>query len=58
METHEVARLLPDDPDGREGVVDEVVKLVVPSLRRFIQKNKEKEFSKSAWISCFLLSVV
>lgn len=47
VETHQVARLLPDDQDGRENIVEEVVKLVVPSLRRFIQKNKEKEFSKS-----------
>lgn len=47
VETHQMARLLPDDPDGRENIVEEVIKLVVPSLRRFIQKNKEKEFSKS-----------
>ena len=46
-ERHQVARVLVDDPDGRATVADEAVKLVVPSLQRFIQRNLGKEFSKS-----------
>jgi len=46
-ERHRVARVLDDDADGREGVQEDVVKLVVPSLQRFTQKWKDKEFSKS-----------
>ncbi|KAI0634684.1 Cullin repeat-like-containing domain protein [Trametes polyzona] len=46
-ERHVVARVLQDDPDGRATVADEAVKLVVPSLQRFIQRNLGKEFSKS-----------
>ncbi len=46
-ERHAVARVLTDDPDGRATVADEAVKLVVPSLQRFIQRNLGKEFSKS-----------
>ena len=43
-----MAPVLQDDPDGKEVVADEAVKLVVPSLQRFIQRNLDKEFSKSA----------
>ncbi|KAL1941802.1 hypothetical protein VTO73DRAFT_6802 [Trametes versicolor] len=46
-ERHAVARVLTDDPDGRATVADEAVKLVVPSLQRFIQRNLGKEFSKN-----------
>ena len=46
-ERHKLARVLQDDRDGRETMCDEVVKLVVPSLQRFIQRNTGKEFSKS-----------
>ncbi|PIL26854.1 hypothetical protein GSI_11034 [Ganoderma sinense ZZ0214-1] len=46
-ERHQTARVLPDDPDGRATVADEAVKLVVPSLQRFIQRNLGKEFSKN-----------
>jgi exocyst complex protein 7 len=46
-ETHRMALVLQDDEDGREVICDEVVRLVVPSLQRFTQKHKEKEFSKS-----------
>ena len=46
-ERHQAARVLVDDPDGRATVADEAVKLVVPSLQRFIQRNLGKEFSKS-----------
>ena len=47
---------------GRKAVGDEVVKLVVPSLQRFTQKQKEKEFSKSKisllWLGCDVLTHV
>lgn len=46
-ERHQIARVLTDDPEGRATVSDEAVKLVVPSLQRFIQRNMGKEFSKS-----------
>ncbi|KAF8515644.1 Cullin repeat-like-containing domain protein [Gautieria morchelliformis] len=45
-ERHRVARVLADDPEGRSTLQDEVVRLVIPALLRFTQKNKEKEFSK------------
>jgi exocyst complex component 7 len=46
-ERHRMARVLEEDEEGKDTVVEEVVKLVVPSLQRFTQKNREKEFSKS-----------
>ncbi|OSD02576.1 hypothetical protein PYCCODRAFT_1435235 [Trametes coccinea BRFM310] len=46
-ERHSIARVLQDDPEGRATVADEAVKLVVPSLQRFIQRNLGKEFSKN-----------
>ncbi|KAI9460716.1 exocyst complex component exo70 subunit [Russula earlei] len=46
-ERHQLARVLDDDEEQRQMLEDEVVKLVVPSLRRFTQKMREKEFSKS-----------
>lgn len=47
VERHRGARVLPDDDAGRDALAEEAVKLVVPSLQRFIQRNKEREFSKS-----------
>ncbi|CAL1708427.1 unnamed protein product [Somion occarium] len=46
-ERHRLARVLQDDREGRETMCDEVVKLVVPSLQRFTQRNTGKEFSKN-----------
>ena len=46
-ERHQLARVLDDDEEQRRSLEDEVVKLVVPSLQRFTQKMREKEFSKS-----------
>ncbi|KAG1772900.1 Cullin repeat-like-containing domain protein [Suillus placidus] len=37
--------------EERSAVGEEVVKLVVPSLQRFMQKQKEKEFSKNIKLS-------
>lgn len=50
-ERHRLARMLDDDEDGRDTLAEEVVKLIVPSLQRFTQKNREKEFSKSSSLS-------
>lgn len=46
VERHRAVRVLPDDDRGREALAEEASRLVVPSLQRFIQKNKD--FSKSA----------
>lgn len=48
VERHRAARVLPDDDIGRDASAEEAVKLVIPSLQRSIQKNREKEFSRSA----------
>lgn len=48
-ERHRIAKVLDDDEEAREQMCEEVVKLVVPSLQRFTQKGKEKEFSKSTF---------
>ncbi|GJE99593.1 exocyst complex component EXO70 [Phanerochaete sordida] len=45
-ERHRLARVLQDDRDGRETIKEEAVKLVVPSLQRFTQRQG-KEFSKN-----------
>ncbi|KAJ7851811.1 Cullin repeat-like-containing domain protein [Mycena olivaceomarginata] len=47
LERHKGARLLEDDPEARQAIGEDVVKLVVPSLVRFTNKYKEKEFSKN-----------
>jgi exocyst complex protein 7 len=46
-ERHQMARVMEEDLEGKDTVVEEIVKLVVPSLQQFTQKNREKEFSKS-----------
>jgi exocyst complex protein 7 len=57
-ERHQVARVLEDDDDERGMLEDEVVKLVVPSLQRFTQRMREKEFSKSKLQAFFRLDTV
>ena len=52
-ERHQLARVLEDDEEQRRSLEEEAVKLVVPSLQRFEQKMREKEFSKS---KCWVLS--
>ncbi|KAF5380112.1 hypothetical protein D9615_006243 [Tricholomella constricta] len=47
MERHKLAKVMEDDADGRETIGEEVVKLVIPSLQRFSQKHRDKEFSKN-----------
>lgn len=46
-ERHRIAKVLEDDSEERSAVGEEVVRLVIPSLQRFMQKQKEKEFSKN-----------
>ncbi|CCM01344.1 uncharacterized protein FIBRA_03394 [Fibroporia radiculosa] len=46
-ERHQLARVLHEDDEGRNTVSEEAVKLVVPSLQRFIQRNLGKDFSKN-----------
>jgi exocyst complex protein 7 len=48
-ERHRMARVLEEDAGERSAVGEEVVKLIVPSLQQFMQKQKEKEFSKSEY---------
>ena len=59
-ERHRLAKVLHDDRVGRDTVCEEVVKLVVPSLQRFTQRNTGKEFSKSKlmarWSLEFMMS--
>ncbi|KAG2150132.1 Cullin repeat-like-containing domain protein [Suillus cothurnatus] len=50
-ERHRLAKVLEEDSEERNAVGEEVVKLVVPSLQRFMQKQKEKEFSKNIKLS-------
>ncbi|KAJ7717365.1 Cullin repeat-like-containing domain protein [Mycena maculata] len=47
LDRHKGARLLEDDPEARVAIGEDVVKLVVPSLVRFTNKYREKEFSKN-----------
>ena len=51
VERHRLSKVMEDDEEGRETIGDEVVRLVVPALQRFTQKQKDKEFSKSACYS-------
>ncbi|KAG2066849.1 hypothetical protein BDR04DRAFT_46931 [Suillus decipiens] len=53
-ERHRIAKVLEDDSEERSAVGEEVVRLVVPSLQRFMQKQKEKEFSKSELFALFV----
>ena len=50
-ERHRMARVMEEDLEGKDTVVEEIVKLAEPSLQRFTQKNREKEFSKSEFSS-------
>lgn len=52
VERHRAVRVLPDDDRGREALADEAARLVIPSLQRFIQKNKD--FSKSKHPDIFM----
>ena len=50
LERHRVVRVLDMDELselGREGIAEEACKLVVPAFRRFVQRMKDREFSKS-----------
>ncbi|KAI4524798.1 Cullin repeat-like-containing domain protein [Schizophyllum commune] len=47
LERHKYARVLEDDPTARESIGEDVIKLVVPALQKFTNKQREKEFSKN-----------
>jgi hypothetical protein len=53
LERHKIAPVLEDDDESREQIGSDVIKFVIPSLKAFTQKQKEKEFSKSEWF-CLL----
>ncbi|KAG9313322.1 Cullin repeat-like-containing domain protein [Chiua virens] len=44
---HRIAKVLEEEEDGKKAIAEEAVKLVVPSLQRFIQRQRDKEFSKN-----------
>jgi len=46
-ERHRFARVLGDDPAARDQLAQDVVNMVCPALQRFMQKHKDKEFSKN-----------
>lgn len=54
VERHKFAPVLDEDAKGRVDVAEEIVMLVVPAFQRFAQKQKDKEFSKSASSFVFL----
>ncbi|EDR01299.1 exocyst complex component, exo70 subunit [Laccaria bicolor S238N-H82] len=47
VERHRLAKVLEDEPAGRETLGEEVIRLVVPALQRFTQRQKDKDFSKN-----------
>ncbi|KAL0565578.1 exocyst complex component exo70 [Marasmius crinis-equi] len=47
LERHKIAPVLEDDPDERDAIGSDVIKFVIPSLKAFTQKHREKEFSKN-----------
>jgi len=57
IERHRMARVLGEDKEAREAVADEIVMVVIPSLSRFTQKQKEKEFSRSELLFALLLEL-
>jgi exocyst complex component 7 len=46
-ERHRFAKVMGEDEDGRDKLEEEATRLVIPMLQRFIQKHRDKEFSKS-----------
>ena len=58
VERHRFARVLLDDDEGRGLLADEAVRLVIPSLERFVTRNRDKDFTKSMFPASFLLSSV
>ncbi|KAJ3794696.1 Cullin repeat-like-containing domain protein [Lentinula aff. detonsa] len=47
LERHRLAKVLEDDAESREAIGNDVIKFLIPSLKAFTQKQKEKEFSKN-----------
>ncbi|KAH7105240.1 Cullin repeat-like-containing domain protein [Auriculariales sp. MPI-PUGE-AT-0066] len=40
------AKTIPDDPNARQSLGEEVVRLAIPAMQRFLQKNREKDLVK------------
>ena len=57
IERHKLVVLLEDDTEARDAIRDEVVMVVIPSLQKFTQKQKDKEFSKSMFDSVVILDL-
>lgn len=59
LASHRVVRVLDTDELselGREAIAEEACKLVVPAFRRFVQRMKDREFSKSKY--CIMLGTL
>jgi len=57
VERHRMAKVLGEDKEARDAVADEIVMVVIPSLSKFTQKQKEKEFSRSGLLFTLLLEL-
>ncbi|KAF9072260.1 exocyst complex component exo70 subunit [Rhodocollybia butyracea] len=47
LERHKLAKVLEDDAESREVIGNDVIKFLIPSLKAFTAKQREKEFSKN-----------
>jgi exocyst complex protein 7 len=47
IERHRFVKVVEEDIDTREKLADDVVQLVIPVFTSFLNKHREKEFSKS-----------
>ena len=62
-ERHRMVNILQDDIDSREQVADEVLRVIVPSLQRFLQKQRDKSRCQkllvvpAPWLIHFLLQI-
>jgi len=45
---HRVAKVMPDDANSRQSLEEEAVRLAVPAMQRFLQRNREKDIVKGA----------
>jgi len=46
VEQHRSARVLADDEEERELLVDKAARVAIPPLEKFMAKNREKDFTK------------
>jgi hypothetical protein len=52
VDRHRVARVMGDDEEGRELLCDEAVRILVPTMERFVGKGKEKEGGRVQKCEC------